>query len=77
LSPDFQPSTVPASASKLSDTTAGTLEESKKGCGMSQQISTITSVRPKYRFLQFLLLNMLCLDYPESVLQKIFAPVTV
>ncbi|KAL0015881.1 hypothetical protein SO802_002950 [Lithocarpus litseifolius] len=63
---DFQQSTVPASvASKLSDTTAGTLKESKKGCGMSQQISTITSVRPKYSHGYY--------QKPEEVVVTIYA----
>jgi hypothetical protein len=77
LSPDFPPIAAPASvASKLPDTNAGTLEEAKKGCGTSQQISTITSVKPKYRFLRFPLLDMFCLDYPESLPQKISALIT-
>ncbi|KAK4601469.1 hypothetical protein RGQ29_010861 [Quercus rubra] len=63
---DFQPSTVPASvASKLSDTTAGILEESKKGCCMSQQISTITSVSPKYSHGYY--------QKPEEVVVTIYA----
>ncbi|GMY30418.1 protein SGT1 homolog A-like [Fagus crenata] len=63
---DFPTIATPASvASKLPDTNAGTLEEAKKGCGTSQQISTITSVKPKYSHKYY--------QKPEEVVVTIYA----
>ncbi|XP_059442465.1 protein SGT1 homolog B-like [Corylus avellana] len=47
---DVPPSAAPAAvASELSDETVVTLEKSKEGDNMSQQTSTITPAKPKYR----------------------------
>jgi hypothetical protein len=52
------PSAAPAAvASELSDETVVTLEKSEEGDNMSQQTSTITPAKPKYRFLKFFLLT--------------------
>jgi hypothetical protein len=52
------PSAAPAAvASELSDETVVTLEKSEEGDNMSQQTSTITPAKPKYRFLEFFLLT--------------------
>jgi len=60
LPPSAEPTAV---ASELSDETVVTLEKYKEGDNTSQQISTITPVIPKYRFLKFFLLSILHLDY--------------
>jgi hypothetical protein len=73
---DLPPSAATASvASGLSDETVVALEESKNN--MSHQMSTITPVRPKYRFLKFFLLSILHLDYAEFLPQKLVAIITV